>query len=292
MIKELLSPKQVAQALGVSESSLKRWCDQGLIATIRTGGGHRRLALPDVLRFIRDNEHRLVSPEALGLPPVRESSERCLERARQLLAQALLDGDEPLSRRIVFDLYLAKHPLSSICDEVVASAFREIGQRWSCQQAEVYQERRACEIMLRMLHSLRDTQRGMMAEWKAIGGTPEGDGYLIPNAMVELVLRENGWSAASLGASIPFESLAVAVRNHQPRLLWLSVSFIEDTERFVTGYQRLFEVAQAQRTAIVVGVQALTGDIRQRIRYASFCDTVRHLEEFAQTLKSMSSGGA
>ena len=67
MIKELLSPKQVAQALGVSESSLKRWCDQGLIATIRTGGGHRRLALPDVLRFIRDGEHRLVSPEALGL---------------------------------------------------------------------------------------------------------------------------------------------------------------------------------------------------------------------------------
>ncbi len=292
MIKELLSPKQVAQALGVSESSLKRWCDQGLIATIRTGGGHRRLALPDVLRFIRDGEHRLVSPEALGLPPVRETSERCLERARELLSNALLDGDEPLSRRIVFDLYLAKHPLSSICDEVVASAFREIGERWSCRQAEVYQERQACEIMMRMLHALRDTQRGMMAEWKAIGGTPEGDAYLIPNAMVELVLRENGWSATSLGASIPFESLAVAVRTHQPRLLWLSVSYVPDVDRFVAGYQRLFEAAQAQRTAIVVGGQALTGDIRQRIRYASFCDTVRHLEEFAQTLKSINSGGA
>jgi excisionase family DNA binding protein len=291
MIKELLSPKQVAQALGVSESSLKRWCDQGLIATIRTGGGHRRLALPDVLRFIRDGEHRLVSPEALGLPPVREISERCLERARDLLAQALLDGDEPLSRRIVFDLYLAKHSLSSICDEVVAAAFCEIGERWSCQQAEVYQERRACEIMLRMLHSLRETQHGMAPEWRAIGGTPEGDSYLIPNAMVELVLRETGWSAMSLGASIPFESYAAAVRAHRPRLVWLSVSHIPDLEAFVAGYQRLYEVAQTHRTAIVVGGQALTNVIRQRIRYASYCDTVRHLEEFARTMRSLGGGG-
>ena len=100
-MNELLSPKQVAQALGVSESSLKRWCDQGRIATVRTGGGHRRLSLADVLRFVRDHAHPLVSPEVLGLPSVREPSERCLVRARQLLADALLNGDESLSRRVV-----------------------------------------------------------------------------------------------------------------------------------------------------------------------------------------------
>lgn len=284
-MKELLSPKQVAQALGVSESSLKRWCDQGLIATVRTGGGHRRVSLADVLRFVREGDHPLVSPEVLGLPPIREPSERCLVRSRQLLANALLEGDEPLSRRVIFDLYLAKHALSAICDDVIAAAFREIGERWSCHQAEVYQERRACEIMLRILHAFRDTQRGMDPACKAIGGTPPGDLYLLPNAMVELVLRESGWSAVSLGASIPFDSLAAAVRAHQPRVLWLSVSHIPDAAEFVRGYSQLFEVAQQQGVAIVMGGQALTCEIRQQIRYASFCDTVRHLEQFALTYR-------
>ena len=49
---QLLSPKQVARALGVSESSLKRWCDKGLIPTERTAGGHRRLPLAGVLDFL------------------------------------------------------------------------------------------------------------------------------------------------------------------------------------------------------------------------------------------------
>ena len=284
-MKELLSPKQVAQALGVSESSLKRWCDQGRIATVRTGGGHRRLSLADVLRFVRDHAHPLVSPEVLGLPSVREPSERCLVRARQLLADALLNGDESLSRRVVFDLYLAKHAWSAICDDVIAASFREIGERWSCRQAEVYQERRACEIMLRILHAFRDTQRGMEPGCKAIGGTPAGDLYTIPNAMVELMMRESGWSAVSLGSSIPFDSLAAAVRAHQPSVLWLSVSHIPDPAEFVSGYAQVFEVAQQQGVAIVMGGQALTCEIRQQIRYAAFCDTIRHLEQFALTYR-------
>ena len=35
---EDLSPKQVALALGVSEASLKRWCDKGFLDSTRTAG--------------------------------------------------------------------------------------------------------------------------------------------------------------------------------------------------------------------------------------------------------------
>ena len=65
----LVSPKQVARAIGVSESSLKRWCDQGLIKTVRTAGGHRKMTIAEVLRYVREQDHKLVSPEILGLPP-------------------------------------------------------------------------------------------------------------------------------------------------------------------------------------------------------------------------------
>jgi len=65
-MKELISPKQVALALGVSEASLKRWCDKGLIPAIRTAGGHRRLPINGVIHFIRQTGQHLVRPEVLG----------------------------------------------------------------------------------------------------------------------------------------------------------------------------------------------------------------------------------
>ena len=288
-MRDLLSPKQVAQALGVGESSVKRWCDLGKITAIRTSGGHRRLALADVLRFVRESDQPVVRPEILGLPPARES-ERSLTRARRLLVDALLAGDESRSRRIVFDLYLAKHSLSVVCDEVVAAAFREIGELWSCQQAEVYQERRACEIMLRILHAFRDTQRGMNPTLVAIGGTPPGDAYAIPNAVVELVLREAGWQAESLGTSLPFDSLAAAVRSQRPRLLWLSVSHVRDEAEFLAGYRELHDTARALGTAMVVGGQALSRELRHQMSYVSFCDTVRQLDDFARAFSGSESG--
>jgi excisionase family DNA binding protein len=65
-MKELITPKQVARAIGVSESSLKRWCDRGLIPTVRTAGGHRRLPISGVLSYLRETGHEMVRPELLG----------------------------------------------------------------------------------------------------------------------------------------------------------------------------------------------------------------------------------
>ena len=59
-----VSPKQLADAIQVSESSIKRWCDRGVIATVRTAGGHRRIPLTDVLRFVRDHDYAVLHPES------------------------------------------------------------------------------------------------------------------------------------------------------------------------------------------------------------------------------------
>ena len=42
-MKPLLSPKELADAIGVSESSIKRWVDNGEIQATKTSGGHRRI---------------------------------------------------------------------------------------------------------------------------------------------------------------------------------------------------------------------------------------------------------
>ncbi len=281
---ELVSPKQVARAIGVSESSLKRWCDHGLIETVRTAGGHRKMPTTDVLRFIREHGHPLVSPEVLGLPPASEFAELGLTRGQPRMVDALLNGDELLARQIVFDLYLARHPISVICDEVFAAAFREIGDRWACHDADVYQERRSCEICIRILHEVRKIQRIPDGEWTATGGTIEGDHYSLPSAMVELVLRESGFRAMTLGTSIPIPSLIKAVRETKPKLFWLSVSHIPEGFSFIDEFAALSQTCVSAGTALAVGGRALTEDLRQRMTYSAFCDTMQHMEGFARAL--------
>lgn len=284
MTAALISPRQAARAIGVSESSLKRWCDRGLITTVRTVGGHRKMATSDVVRFLRERQGRVVAPEVLGLPPTSLKAELSLSRGGPLLAEALLTGDEDAARRIVFDLYLAKHSISAIGDSVIAQAFRIIGDRWACREADVYQERRGCEIVLRILHELRQTQSVPVNAWPAIGATFSGDYYSLPLTMTESVLRSVGFHATILGNSLPPESLVQAVCDLRPKLFFVSVSHIADEAKFSADFSRLSEECRVAETALVVGGRALNETLRPQLAYSAFCDTLKQLELFATAL--------
>lgn len=285
-MKELVTPNQVAKALGVSEASLKRWCDKGLLPVIRTAGGHRRLPINGVLKFIRGNGHHMVRPEVLGLPPATGRSNHAIERMRQLMREAVESGDEQQVRRLVFNLYLGGHPVTDICDAVIAPAFHDIGDRWSHGSTEVYEERRGVEICLRVLHQLRAALTAPdESAPQAIGGTLEGDFYSIPTTMVELALIEAGWRAQSYGSGHPAPTLVTAMERVRPRLFWLGVSHISDEPRFVSDCEQLYETAEGLGIAFIVGGQALTGAIRGQIRYSAFCDTLRHVVAFVKTLE-------
>ena len=283
-MNEFLTPKQVARALQVSESSVKRWCDKEIIPTQYTAGGHRRIALSELVQFLRSSKHEIIRPEVLGLPVTTGHTIWVIDRATSKMTDALLQGNEEQCRQIVLDLYLAEHSISTICDLVIAKAFMAIGDLWKCGDAEVYQERRGCELALRVLHELHTLIPSPPAEAPlAIGGAAEGDQYHLATTMIELVLRDIKWNASSLGTNLPFQTLAVAIRQHRPRMFWLSVSHIEDEAKFVHSYSELYNEFGLD-VAFVVGGRALHENIRQQIQYAAFCDNIRHLEAFAQTL--------
>ena len=112
----------------------------------------------------------------------------------------------------------------------------------------------------------------------------EGDLYALPSAMVELVLRESGFRATTLGTSIPISSLIRAVQATKPKLFWLSVSHIREGFDFLAEFSALSQACVAEGTALVVGGRALTEELRQRMTYSAYCDTMQHIEAFARTL--------
>jgi excisionase family DNA binding protein len=284
---ELLTPKQVALALGVSEASLKRWCDKGLIPTIRTAGGHRRLPINGVFEFLRDRGRVLVRPEVLGLPAATGASDASFERMRGLMREAIEAGDPDRCRRLTFNLYLGGKKAWEICDRVIAPALHDIGSRWSHGETEIYHERRGIEMCRRMLHDLREvlappTERGCTA----LGATLSGDPYSLATMMVEIAMRENGWAAMSYGTDLPASALRSAIRDVRPRVFWLSVSTIPDEEQFLADYASVYEMASVAGSAVVVGGRALNSRLREQMQYASYCDTLGHLVAFAASLQA------
>jgi methanogenic corrinoid protein MtbC1 len=279
------SPKQLGRAIGVSEASIKRWCDKGILSFRRTAGGHRRLPLHAIIDFIKENDFDLVQPEILGLPATAGSGPRALNEACRLFIDALEQGNEDQCLGVALDMRLAGHDMAVIADSLVAPSFHALGNRWQHGDVEVYQERRGVEITRSVLLRLKDTlKHPHQAAPVAIGATVEGDPYSLTGLLAELVLLELGWQARFLGSELPYDTIVQAVEDLSPRMLWLSISSLVDTDDFVRNYRRLYEICLSQQCAVVVGGRAISESLRRQIQYASYGDNLKHLRAFAQSL--------
>ena len=285
-LKADFSPKQVARAIGVSESSLKRWCDCGVIPSHRTSGGHRRLPMSGVVKFLRDSGRELILPETLGLPATLRQSSQSFETATQELREFLLAGQETVARDFLLGRFLGGERLSILCDEIIAPCFQQIGEGWEHGSIEIYQERRSCEAVLGFLHECRHMLPPVDQAAVALGGTFEGDHFTLPTTMIELVLRESGFRACSLGTNLPCDSLVNSLKRERPSLFWMSVSTVGDRGRFLENWQRLYRTASDLGIPLVVGGQALTNEPRRHMQYSAFCDCLQHLEAFLENLKA------
>ncbi len=58
-------PGQLAELLGVSADTVRRWCDEGRMRTVRTEGGHRVVEGQELARFVREQDEDS-SPEELA----------------------------------------------------------------------------------------------------------------------------------------------------------------------------------------------------------------------------------
>lgn len=282
-MQQVYSPKQVARALGASESSVKRWCDRGILPSVRTGGGHRRVPLAAVLSFVRSENRSVVSPSELGLPPEVSTPQQDSESARKEFQESLQQGNFTTCRGIILSLHMAHKSMAEICDATIAPAMHAIGEGWCDGTVEVFEERQGCEVTLRLLHELRSLIPAPSPDAPlALGASSEGDPYCLPTRMVELVLLEAGWNASSLGCDIPLSSLKRAIESKAPRLFWLSVSDVVDRDFFVQEYMDMY--LACDDVAVVLGGRALDENLRSRIQFSSYCEGMRRLDEFAKAI--------
>lgn len=216
----LLSTHELADAIGVSESSLKRWIDAGRIAASRTEGGHRRVPLGEAMRFIRDQRAPIARPELLGLPEIG------LDRSRgERLTTYLLEGNSAAAHGFLAARYLAGATVAALADGPIREAMHELGELWHHDQAGIFVEHRGTAVCLHAVSAVRAmmpaTPPGAPA---AVGGAPSRDPYLLPSLLASLTIAEAGLHAINLGPDTPLSAFDAAVASHGPRLVWMSIT--------------------------------------------------------------------
>lgn len=291
--EKLLKTQQVAKAYGVSVSTIKRWVDDGKLPASRTEGKHRLIALEDAARFAREKSLPFRELELVGGEtgaPAPEGPASIDDVLRDALVRALREGDAPEARRLIAAGHAAGRGAIGLADNLIRPVMERIGHGWMVGALDTYQEHQATQIVAAVLAE-RSGQLARSASATgsrpvALGASPEGDPYTLPVLAGELVLRELGWDVRNLGDNLPLRSLANAVREYRPRLVFLSVSHLEDPARFLQEYSHFYEAASRTDAAIMLGGRALGPELRAQLICASFGERMVHLAEFARRLHS------
>ncbi len=292
-----LTSKEVARLLGVSEASVKRWADGGLLSAEKTAGGHRRFRPADVAAFRRAG-HGEETPRARprhtaataahvasGVVTFEEGDDG---NAAALIAEmydALLGARDEEAAALLVNLHLHGYGVAEIADAVLLPPLRKIGDLWRRGELSVAQEHIATQTAIAALRALRAAlalPSMMTNERLAICCNSEEDFHELPVHIAALTLEAAGWSIVELGASTPFSALAELIERYHPQLVCIASTILNNLDRAAREYEAFRKAAHQSHTLIVLGGAGFSGaEIRQRFPANLHADNFRQLAKFA-----------
>lgn len=281
MAGSALTTQEVARLLSVSEATIKRWADDGLIHSKKTVGGHRRFGLGEIARFQRAHAAGPSTNEPSATNEVGRS-----QASPSVLFQHLSEGDEEESAAVLIGAYLHRQSLVSLFDRVVTPTMHEVGALWSRGELTIADEHLATQTVISALQQLRSVIRlSPPTETRAVVCGVEGDLHELPIHLLNVLLEADGWDVINLGPNTPFFALVEALTKYRPQLLCVSAKLINDPDRLARDYAQLRKATAKLGTAIALGGDALTGRLqKQRFPAEFYADNFEQLLGFARSL--------
>lgn len=251
--RSFVSPRDLAAAVDVSESSLKRWADDGRIEVRRTAGGHRRIAIGEAIRFVRERGLVLVDPARLGLPDLGPQAPRIRPLASDDLG-ALFEAHRGRdAAQALLRAFLGGMSVAELCDGPVRGALEGIGRRYERHADGIAIEHGAVDACLQGLGAIRGLLSPRPGGSLAVGGAVEGDPYILPSLTVAMVVEEEGGRAINVGPNAPTRALAALVAEKRPSLVWRSASVAPDRAVRCGEIDWLADLVRDARSIVAVG---------------------------------------
>lgn len=282
-----LTTTKLARAIGVSESSLKRWSDDGRLTVARTAGGHRRIMLAEAVRFIRAIGASVVRPDLLGLGDLEGLPLDWAVAAdpNQRIHKALEEGDGHAFRAMVQSLYLQGWTVPEICDGPIRAALESIGTMWLHAEWGIAVEHRATDLCIQALSQMRPLIALSRPEAPvALGAAGPADPYMLPSFMASVTLWEVGFRDVNLGPDTPISVLRNAARQYRPALIWVSISVSAKVREVLDDVRRLADDARAFGGSVIVGGRAVAASPPAALEGLAQASSMGELAAFARAV--------
>ncbi|HEX8748484.1 MAG TPA: B12-binding domain-containing protein [Pyrinomonadaceae bacterium] len=290
-----LTSKGVARLLGVSEASVKRWADGGLLPTARTIGGHRRFRPEDVAAFKRT---RLSEERAGGIKRalIARADEQLQEAeskapvSEESLADAtfdaLLDGREEEVSALIVNLYLRGQRAAFIADKILCPPMRRVGELWHKGELTIAQEHLATRTAMAALQNLQSLLRTAVKDrMLALCCSIEDDFHEFPVQIAAITLQASGLEVLNLGLSMPFHALKEALERFQPRVVCVASTVLNGLDRAAREYAEFHREAERRGALVVLGGAGFAdAEVRRRLPADLHAKSFSQLEEFIVTL--------
>ena len=255
-----LSTQEVAGLINVTETTVKRWADEGKIPCHKTLGGHRKFLMKDIVRFAEENAYPLSGTVALRLPQRQAQTLEVAVQTRNYQKIAQLFHDEALKadRQRLYEMlsYLCKHhiPLPVLTDQVIKPAMVHMGSQWQAGELGIDQEHLVSNAVLEALVNLSpELHRKPSHGLTAVCACTEGDYHELGLRMLSYALETEGWKVHYLGGNTPFRTLRSYMKSTRPELLCLSATIIGGKRELIGSIRSIGKTARGMGAAYVVG---------------------------------------
>jgi hypothetical protein len=79
-------------------------------------------------------------------------------------------------------------------------------------------------------------------------------------------------------------ALRSALDQFKPRLIWISAMYLANPEQFLAEYEPFYRESQARGVVVAIGGQAFGEDVRTRMAYTSYGDSLTQLAALVRSL--------
>ncbi len=287
MQKTVLSTADVARLFNVTETTVKRWADEGALKCQKTPGGHRKFVIKYVIEFAEKNNIEPLG--ALEMTPEEEGSSKLqlavLERdvrklSREFVERLLSPTDSSLLHYLSY-LYEHKIPLWQIYDDIIRLGFRDIGSRWEEGALGIEQEHLASHKTLDALARLQSQIHLKEPNGRSVLLACLGEeAHEIGLRCIGYLFEAEGWRVHYLGAQTPLIALVRAVRTMRPTAVCVSLTCASGPDFRHAMLEELAASAKDSGAIAILGGRAAAEQANVHQWFDVVASTARDLDQF------------
>lgn len=290
MHKTVISTIDVARLFNVTETTVKRWADEGMLRCQKTPGGHRKFQIKNVIEFAEKNNFE---PTGVLTLPGHEGQDEHVQVAilkrdyatlvRTFVEKALSPDRSDL---YIFFSYLYEHRIAlwEIYDLILRPGMIEIGERWMRGEIGVSQEHRASYETLDALAKLQN---------EILVKPPTGESVVFACLGDELheiglrcaanVFESEGWQTHYLGARTPPDAVIVAAKELRPTVVALSITHGHAQEQLLDDLRRIGDALALSGISLILGGSGVPAALYPESWHHGVLSSSRELVAFIET---------